>query len=85
MWIIAGSVNATWFNSYHAYADHIQFVKDLQAAYPSNSEVVVTGNSLNGKAITGIRIFGSSGKGVNPAVVVHGTVHAREWYVLLIP
>ena len=76
---VAASVNATWFNSYHAYTDHLQWLKDLQAAYPSNSEVVSSGNSLNGNAITGIHIYGSSGKGVKPAVVFHGTVHAREW------
>ncbi|EON98256.1 putative carboxypeptidase a2 protein [Phaeoacremonium minimum UCRPA7] len=75
----AAAVNATWFNSYHAYADHLQWLKDLQAAYPSNSEVVTSGKSLNGNAITGIHIYGSSGKGVKPAIVFHGTVHAREW------
>jgi len=40
---------------------------------------VTAGNSLNGNAITGIHFWGSSGKGVKPAIVFHGTVHAREW------
>ncbi|KAH8904959.1 zinc carboxypeptidase [Coniochaeta sp. PMI_546] len=75
----AGSANSTWFNSYHAYADHVQFLKDLVALSPSNSETVTAGNSLNGNAITGIHFWGSSGKGVKPAIVFHGTVHAREW------
>ncbi|KAJ9148825.1 Zinc carboxypeptidase [Coniochaeta hoffmannii] len=75
----AGSANSTWFNSYHAYADHIQFLKDLVALAPSNAEIVTAGNSLQGNAITGIHFWGSSGKGVKPAVVFHGTVHAREW------
>ncbi|KAK3322993.1 carboxypeptidase A2 [Apodospora peruviana] len=73
----AGAVNSTWFNSYHAYADHLQFLRDLQAQYPTQSEIVTSGKSLNGNPITGIRIWGT-GKG-KPAVVFHGTVHAREW------
>jgi hypothetical protein len=40
---------------------------------------VTSGNSLNGNPITGIHFWGSSGKGVKPAIVFHGTVHAREW------
>ncbi|KAK0738902.1 carboxypeptidase [Schizothecium vesticola] len=74
----AGSANATWFNSYHSYADHIQFLKDLQSSYPSQSAVISAGNSLNGRPITGIHFWGTGGKG-KPAIVFHGTVHAREW------
>ncbi|TDZ33813.1 Metallocarboxypeptidase A-like protein [Colletotrichum spinosum] len=73
-----GSANATWFNSYHAYADHLQFLRDLVASYPDHAEMVTSGQSLQGNTITGIRIFGTS-KGTKPAVVFHGTVHAREW------
>ncbi|KAL2017955.1 hypothetical protein VTK56DRAFT_1487 [Thermocarpiscus australiensis] len=43
----AGSANLTWFDSYHSYSDHIQFLGDLQAQYPTRSEVVSAGNSLN--------------------------------------
>ena len=74
-----GSADKTWFNSYHAYKDHIQFLNDLAASYPNNAKVVTSGKSLNGNPITGIQIFGSSGAGKKPAVVLHGTVHAREW------
>jgi hypothetical protein len=80
----AGSVDLTWFNSYHAYADHIQFLTDLQAAYPNNSEIVVAGNSNAGRPITGIHFYGSGGKGSKPAVVLHGTVHAREWITTMV-
>ena len=81
---LAGSANSTWFNSYHTYADHLQFLRDLQAAYPTNSEIVVAGNSLQGKPITGIHFYGSAGKGTKPAVVIHGTVHAREWITTMV-
>ena len=77
---LAGAApNATWFNSYHAYADHLQFLTDLQAAHTANSEVVQIGNSLQGRPITGIHFYGASGKGSKPAIVIHSTVHAREW------
>ncbi|OHW99939.1 zinc carboxypeptidase [Colletotrichum incanum] len=73
-----GSANATWFNSYHAYADHLKFLNDLVASYPNNAEIVTSGKSLQGNTITGIHIYGTS-KGTKPAVVLHSTVHAREW------
>lgn len=34
---------------------------------------------MQGRVLTGIHIWGSGGKGSKPAVVFHGTVHAREW------
>ncbi|KAH7020770.1 uncharacterized protein B0I36DRAFT_252034 [Microdochium trichocladiopsis] len=73
------AVNSTWFNAYHSYADHLGFLKGLQQQYPSQSEIVTSGSSLQGNAITGIHLWGSAGKGVKPAIVIHGTVHAREW------
>lgn len=42
-------------------------------------EIVSSGRSLEGNEITGIHLYGSGGKGSKPAVVFHGTVHAREW------
>ncbi|KAK4188578.1 putative carboxypeptidase [Podospora australis] len=79
-----GSANATWFNSYHSYNDHLQFLRDLQATYPSRSAIVTSGNSLGGRAITGIHFWGSSGKGVKPAIIFHSTVHAREWITTMV-
>ena len=76
--------NATWFNAYHTIAEHTQWLKDLSAAYPSNSEIISAGKSLNGRDITGIHIWGSGGKGSQKAVVWHGTVHAREWITTMV-
>lgn len=76
---IAGSANDTWFDSYHSLDDHIQFLNDIQAEHPDNSEVITSGKSHEDRPITGIHIWGSGGKGENPAVVFHGTIHAREW------
>lgn len=74
-----GSANETWFKSYHAYQEHLQWLQALQAQHPNNSEIVTSGSSLEGNAITGIHFYGSGGKGRRPAVVFHGNVHAREW------
>ncbi|KAF6804433.1 zinc carboxypeptidase a [Colletotrichum musicola] len=69
----------TWFTAYHSYADHLQFLRDLQSSFPSQSEIITAGSSFQGRALTGIHIWGSGGKGSKPAVIFHGTVHAREW------
>ncbi|KAH9874273.1 hypothetical protein IAQ61_004904 [Plenodomus lingam] len=76
--------SATWFNSYHAIADHMQWVTDLAAAYPENSEVISAGKSVEGRDIRGIHIWGNGGKGSKKAVVWHGTVHAREWITTMV-
>ncbi|CAG5155662.1 uncharacterized protein ALTATR162_LOCUS3773 [Alternaria atra] len=69
----------SWFTAYHPYADHLQFLRDLQAGYTGRSEIYTLGTSVQGRALTGIHIWGSGGKGSKPAVVIHGNVHAREW------
>lgn len=53
-------------------------MKDLSSQFPKNSETVTSGKSLKGNTITGLHLFGNGGKG-KPAIVFHGTVHAREW------
>lgn len=78
------AINATWFTAYHSYADHLSYLGNLATRFPENAAVVTSGTSLQGHAITGIHIYGSSGGGVNPAVVFHGTVHAREWITTMV-
>lgn len=80
----AAAVNTTWFQAYHSYADHLSYFKTLQTRYPNNVETVTSGTSLQGNAISGVHIYGSAGKGVKPAVVFHGTVHAREWITTMV-
>ncbi|KAI0417030.1 hypothetical protein F5X98DRAFT_341960 [Xylaria grammica] len=69
----------SWFSAYHPYADHLTFLKSLQAAFPSNSELITAGTSFEGRTIQGIHLWGSGGKGSKPAIYYHGNVHAREW------
>lgn len=67
-----------WYDSYHSYEEHIQYFKDLQALFPNNSEAVSTGTSYEGRDLYGLHLWGEGGPG-KPAVLYHGTVHAREW------
>lgn len=73
------AADLSWFNSYHPYAEHLTFINQLQAKFTANSKVVTSGTSYEGRVITGLHIFGSSGGGKKPAVIFHGNVHAREW------
>jgi murein tripeptide amidase MpaA len=72
------SSGSDWWDSYHPYEDHIQYFKNLQASFPNNSEIISSGTSYEGRDIYGLHLWGSGGPG-KPAVLYHGTVHAREW------
>ncbi|RYP03201.1 hypothetical protein DL764_005305 [Monosporascus ibericus] len=76
--------DASWFRAYHSYNDHLTFLSDLQKSFPSNSEIFRAGTSFQGRAITGIHLWGSGGKGSKPAITFHGTVHAREWITTMV-
>lgn len=68
----------SWYDSYHDYEEHEQYLSDLQAEFPDNSEIVSSGTSYEGRDIFGIHLWGNDGPG-KPAILWHGTVHAREW------
>ncbi|KAK6065620.1 zinc carboxypeptidase [Seiridium cupressi] len=76
--------SADWFNAYHTYADHLQFLSDVQAAFPNNSEIVTVGQTFEKRTITGIHLWGSGGKSSKPAIYYHATVHAREWIATMV-
>ncbi|KAL1647965.1 hypothetical protein SLS58_002289 [Diplodia intermedia] len=69
----------SWFDAYHSYADHLTFLSDLVSVRPNNAEIVTAGTSSQGRNITGIHFWGSGGKNTKPAIIMHSTVHAREW------
>ncbi|CRK09591.1 hypothetical protein BN1708_002208 [Verticillium longisporum] len=68
-----------WFNAYHAYADHVDYIEDLHYAFSNNSELVIAGKSYEGRDIHGIHLWGKGGKSSKPAIYWHSTTHAREW------
>ncbi|OTB04795.1 hypothetical protein M426DRAFT_320384 [Hypoxylon sp. CI-4A] len=69
----------SWFNAYHAYDDHLTYLKDIQSSFADNSELITAGESFEGRTIQGIHLWGSGGKDSKPAIIFHGNVHAREW------
>ena len=73
-----------WFDTYHPYADHKKYFDDLQAKFPDNSEIISSGTSYEGRDLFGIHLWGSGGKDSKPAVLWHGTVHAREWITAMV-
>ena len=73
------AANLAYFNTYHPYAEHLTFLRELVAANPTRSEIITSGTSVQGRVITGIHFWGTGGKGSKPAIVLHGGVHAREW------
>lgn len=73
----------SWFESYHSYEEHKEYFEALHSAFPNNSEIVSTGTSYEGRDIWGIHFWGAKGPG-QPAVIWHGTVHAREWIASMV-
>lgn len=61
----------------------MDWLSDLQAEFPSQSEIVTSGETYEGNTITGLHFYGSGGAG-KPAVVFHGAVHAREWITSMV-
>ncbi|KAI5920416.1 zinc carboxypeptidase [Camillea tinctor] len=68
----------SWYDSYHDYDDHIQYFRDLHDSFPDKSELISSGVSYENRSIFGLHLWGAEGPG-KPAVLYHGTVHAREW------
>lgn len=73
------AADLTWFNAYHPYTTHLTWLNELRAQFPTRSKIVTSGTSVQGRTITGIHIFGSTGGGSRPAILFHGNTHAREW------
>ncbi|KAF5539754.1 carboxypeptidase [Fusarium phyllophilum] len=69
----------SYFKSYHSFEQHLQFLSDLQASFPKNSEVFTAGRTVQNREIQGIHLWGKGDKGRNPAIVWHANSHAREW------
>jgi hypothetical protein len=74
-----GEVDMSWFDSYHPYEEHKGFLSQLVTQFPGRADLVTAGTSYEGRPIEGIHIYGTNGGGKNPAILMHGTVHAREW------
>ncbi|KAM0560023.1 hypothetical protein ACHAPJ_003981 [Fusarium lateritium] len=77
--LVAAPPDKSYFKSYHNLEQHFQFLSDLHASFPSNSETFSAGKSVQHRELRGIHLWGNGDKGKNPAIIWHGNVHAREW------
>lgn len=68
-----------WFDSYHPYSDHVEYLQELHSSFPNNSEIVSQGSSLEKRDLYGLNLFGSGGNDTKEAIILHNIVHAREW------
>ena len=70
----------SWFDSYHAYADHLAWWDAVVAAFPGNAEKITLGQSYEGRDLHAFHLWGDDGvSSEKPIILWHGTVHAREW------
>ncbi|KAK7429853.1 hypothetical protein QQZ08_003698 [Neonectria magnoliae] len=76
---VAALPDISYFNSYHTFEQHLQFLADLASSFSGNAEVFTAGSSVENRPIRGIHLWGKSGKGTKPAIIWHANVHAREW------
>jgi hypothetical protein len=80
--------NLSWYDSYHPYADHLDYWDDLIHAFPKNSKKFSLGKSYENRTIYAYHLFGDKKKGgygpktkdkrQKPVILWHATVHARE-------
>jgi hypothetical protein len=57
---------------------HVTWWRELQGSFANQSNMTTSGKSFEGRDIFGLHLWGAGGPG-KPAVLYHGTVHAREW------
>jgi len=72
----------SWFDTYHAYADHLTYWDDLVQAFPKNSKKFSIGKSYENRTMYAFHLFGDDQGGYKmqkPVILWHATVHAREW------
>ncbi|KAH9873071.1 hypothetical protein J1614_005468 [Plenodomus biglobosus] len=76
----------SWYDTYHPYADHLQYWDDLVHAFPKNSKKFSIGKSYENRTIYAFHLYGDKQKEgygeketSKPVILWHATVHAREW------
>jgi carboxypeptidase A4 len=71
--------DAAWYTSYKNYASVRAYCDSLAATYPNLCQVVVIGQSFQGRDIFALRITGPGSASARPGAFYHGCQHAREW------
>lgn len=73
------------FDAYQNYTQVNASIDALAALRPDLAATFVVGQSLQNRAIRGIRITGAGGVAGKPAVLFNGCQHAREWIAVMVP
>jgi murein tripeptide amidase MpaA len=68
-----------WFQNYKTYDEFNAYMQTLVATYPALVRTVTLGQTLEGRAINGLRITGPGDVTGRPAFIMNGGQHAREW------
>ena len=78
-----GADGVNYFADYRDYTTTSAYIDTLVALNPTIASRFTVGNSLEGRAIFGIRITGANGAGTTkPGFWIESIQHAREWAVL---
>ncbi len=76
---VAGGDGPSFFTDFHDYAEHRAFLESLVAQYPNLAQMVIVGQSLEGRDMFGIKITGPGSVANRPAAFYNAAQHAREW------
>lgn len=80
------AVFSQWFNDYKTYSQINAKLDEYALNRPDLVTPLSIGNSLQGRAIRGIRIQGAGGNRNNrPTLLINGVQHAREWIAAMTP
>jgi len=78
---IDGHVNKkrqAFFDNYRQWAEISAWLDEQKAIYPSNCDIIVIGQTSQGREMKGLKIYNNNG-GSKRAVFLQGGIHAREW------
>jgi murein tripeptide amidase MpaA len=74
-----GKRQSSWYNTYHTYDEILARLRDVASAYPNIATFIPSiGTSIQGRAIFGIKITGSTNANAQ-SIFFQGGQHAREW------
>ena len=80
VFFFVASTQAQWFNNFKNLSQINSRLDEYLTDFDAILSGEVIGQSWEGRDIRGFKIRGTGGtKSVRPAVVLNGTVHAREW------
>ncbi|KAI8434679.1 hypothetical protein MSG28_003211 [Choristoneura fumiferana] len=72
------SKSFSW-NSYYDIDDIYGYVQNMSVTYPEWTELVIGGESYEGRQIKGLRINTPEGREGKPVIFIESGIHAREW------